>query len=81
MTIRPTTESVHPATGLCSLLKYCLEPGTLLHSLKTALVVGTILALINHGQDLLSGQFSWQWVIPMLVAYLVPFAILILLRS
>jgi hypothetical protein len=43
--------------------------------LKTALVVGTILALINHEQDLLSGQFSWQWVIPMLVTYLVPFSV------
>ena len=43
--------------------------------MKTALVVGTILALINHGQDLLTGQFSLHWVIPMLVTYLVPFSV------
>ena len=54
---------------------YCTEQDTLLRSLKTALVVGTILALINHGQDLLAGQFSWRWVIPMLITYLVPFSV------
>jgi len=54
---------------------YCLERDTLLRPIKTALVVGTILALINHRQDLLAGQFSWHWVIPMLVTYLVPFSV------
>jgi hypothetical protein len=54
---------------------YCTEWDTLLRSVKTALVVGTLLALINHGQDLLSGQFSLHWVIPMLVTYLVPFSV------
>ena len=42
---------------------------------RTALVVGTILALINHGQQLLGWRFSPEWVIPMLVTYLVPFSV------
>jgi hypothetical protein len=54
---------------------YCIERDTLLRSIKTALVVGTILALINHWQDLFAGQFSWRWVIPMLITYLVPFSV------
>jgi hypothetical protein len=54
---------------------YCTEHDTLLRSVKTALVVGTLLALINHGQDLLSEQFSLHWVIPMLLTYLVPFSV------
>ena len=57
------------------ILAYCLEPDTLLRSSRTALVVGTILALINHGQDLLGGQLSPRWIIPMLVTYLVPFSV------
>ncbi len=44
-------------------------------STKTALVVGTILALINHGQQMLGGRFSADWVIPMLLTYLVPFCV------
>jgi hypothetical protein len=58
-----------------TILGYCLERDTLARSAKTALVVGTILALINHGQDLLSGQLSLRWVVPLLVTYLVPFSV------
>lgn len=62
-------------TSLRTILAYCTERDTLVRSIKTALVVGTILALINHGQDLLSGQFSLRWIIPMLLTYLVPFVV------
>jgi hypothetical protein len=41
-------------------LKYIFEGDTLSRSIKTALVVGSILGAINHGQDILSGQFSWH---------------------
>jgi hypothetical protein len=58
-----------------AVVAYCLERDTLMRSTKTGLVVGTILALINHGQQLLSGRFSPEWVIPMLLTYLVPFSV------
>ncbi len=58
-----------------TLLAYCLERDTLVRSAKTALVVGTILALINHGQEMLAGALSAQWVIPMVVTYLVPLSV------
>lgn len=54
---------------------YALERDTLARSIKTALVIGTILAIINHGQDFLSGQFSPRWIVPMLITYLVPFCV------
>lgn len=60
---------------LCLLISYCIERDTLLRSIKTALVVGTLLAFINHGQQLLSGNFSPSWIIPMLITYLVPFSV------
>lgn len=44
-------------------------------SFLTALVVGTILTLINHGPDLFAGDFSSDlaWKIPL--TYLVPFCV------
>jgi hypothetical protein len=57
------------------ILVYCTERDTLLRALKTALVVGTLLALINHGQQVLSLQFSSSWLVPMLVTYIVPFCV------
>ena len=60
---------------LRTIVMYCTERDTLLRSIKTALVIGTILAVLNHRQDLLAGQFSPRWVIPMGLTYLVPFAV------
>ena len=68
--------SIRPSPSFLRLLvSYCLERDTLLRSIKTALVVGTILALINHGQQFLSGSFSPSWVVPMLITYIVPFTV------
>jgi hypothetical protein len=64
-----------PGINLRTILTYCTERDTLVRSIKTALVIGTILAIINHGQELLTGRFSLQWVVPMLITYLVPFAV------
>jgi hypothetical protein len=70
MSAPPTTRA-----RLRAVLAYCVERDTLVRSTKTALVVGTILALINHGQQLLAGRFAPAWVVPMLITYLVPFAV------
>ncbi len=74
MNVAPTTDGKRPS-NLRLLVGYCLERDTLRRSVKTALVVGSILALINHGQQFLSGQFSASWLIPMLVTYFVPFSV------
>ncbi len=72
---RFATRFVYIARETRSFIAYCTEPDTLLRSIKTALIVGTILVLINHGSEVLSGQFAWSWVIPALVTYLVPFSV------
>ena len=54
---------------------YCVEWDSIAHAIKTALLVGTLLALINHSDDLLSGHFAWRWVASMLLTYLVPFSV------
>jgi hypothetical protein len=65
----------HFLINIRSFFVYCAERDTILRSIKTALVIGTILAIINHGQQLLSGHFSLNWIIPMLITYLVPFSV------
>lgn len=71
---------VRQTTPVClhswrAILAYILERDTILRSIRTALVVGSVLALINHGQQMLSGHFSPEWVVPMLITYLVPFTV------
>ncbi len=75
MSTAPAADATSPHMGLGSILEYCVERDTLVRSIKTALVVGTILALINHGQQMLAGRVSLDWVIPVVLTYLVPFAV------
>jgi len=75
MRIPSTTRRGRLLNNLRVIAAYCTEHDTLLRSIKTALVVGTVLALINHGEDLLARQFSWHWVAPMLLTYFVPFIV------
>jgi len=58
-----------------SLITYCLERDTLLFSLKMALVVGTLLAVINHGHALLTGHFTPGELLPICLTYCVPFTV------
>jgi hypothetical protein len=58
-----------------SLISYCLERATLLFAIKLALIVGTILALINHGQAIFTGHLTYDQLIPMLITYCVPFSV------
>lgn len=76
MTI-PSAQQTTPASlrDWRAILAYILERDTILRSIRTALVVGSVLALINHGQQMLSGHFSPEWVVPMLITYLVPFTV------
>jgi hypothetical protein len=67
-----------PSALLMSLrlfLAYGTERETVQRAFKVMLVVGTLLTLINHGQELFSGMISWHWVAPTLLTYLVPFCV------
>ncbi len=57
------------------MIAYCLERDTLLFSLKMSLVVGTLLAVINHGQAFLAGHFTPGELLPACLTYCVPFAV------
>ena len=60
---------------LHTIIAYSLERDTIVRSLKAALVIGTILGLINHGQALVSGHFTRSELGPLLITYLIPFCV------
>ena len=56
-------------------LAYSLERDTLIRSIKTSLVVGTILALINHYPALVNWSLPPAEAVQIVVTYLVPFSV------
>lgn len=75
MSRSPVAETTNKRIGRRSLLAYCLERDTLLFSVKMALVIGTLLALINHGQALLTGHLTSDRLVSLLLTYFVPFTV------
>lgn len=58
-----------------SWLATAARPDIVKRSLKIALLVGTILALINHGDRLLAADIDAIALIKIFLTYLVPFAV------
>jgi len=75
MRTTPTIELTNTRGSQRPLIAYCLERPTLLFSIKMALLVGTLLAVINHGQAIVTGHFTSDRLFPMLLTYCVPFSV------
>jgi hypothetical protein len=75
MRTTPTVESTKKRGSPRPLIAYCLERATLFFSIKMALIVGTLLAVINHGQAIFTGHFSSDRLFPLLLTYCVPFSV------
>lgn len=56
-------------------LTYCLERDTLIRSIKVALVVGTILGVINHYPAIVAWSIPLPEAIQITLTYLVPFSV------
>jgi len=44
-------------------------------ALRTALLVGTVLVLINHVDALLAGALDWERIVKMTLTYCVPYCV------
>ncbi len=53
----------------------CLERATIRQATSTALLVGTLLAFINHGSEIIAEHLAWSWIAPMLLSYVVPYCV------
>ena len=42
---------------------------------RVALIVGTVLVLINHGDALLQGQLDWVRAVKIVLTYMVPYMV------
>lgn len=51
------------------------ERSVVLRALRIALVVGILLALINHGDRLLTGSFDMGAVLKIILTFLVPYCV------
>lgn len=69
MSTPPVESTNNPREGLRSLVAYCLERGMLLSSVKTALVLGTLLALINDGQAFFTRRVASDLLFALFVSY------------
>ncbi|MGI9286695.1 MAG: nitrate/nitrite transporter NrtS [Pseudomonadales bacterium] len=58
-----------------SWLATAARPDIVKRSLRVGLLVGTLLALINHGDRLLHGDIDAVAMVKILLTYLVPFAV------
>ena len=56
-------------------LKAATHPATARRARITALIVGTLLTLINHGPAILAGQLTGERIIQILLTFLVPYTV------
>lgn len=56
-------------------LKIAFQKTVYVRAVKVALLVGTILVLINHGGTLLQGSFSGKKLFQIVLTYLVPYVV------
>ena len=56
-------------------LKHSIDRVCVVRSIKISLVVGTILALINHYEAIFSGTLSATNIFQILLTYLVPYSV------
>jgi hypothetical protein len=65
-----------PTNGrLRPIVKYAFERACVLRSVKIALVVGTVLALINHYSAIIGGSLDAVSAAQILLTYFVPYAV------
>ena len=58
-----------------SFLVIARRPSVVKRAVRIAVVVGFVLAIINHGNMLISGQISWEIVCKIFVTFCVPYCV------
>lgn len=58
-----------------SLRALIFAPGVQARAIRTCLVVGSVLALINHGDNIFAGTLSGGAILKILLTYAVPYCV------
>ena len=56
-------------------IQHCTHPDIMKTSIKTALVVGLVLALINHFDSIISGNLGSTQILQIIITFLVPYSV------
>ncbi len=67
--------STQNETPIPSFLSLCCQSDIMVRSMKTSLLVGTILAAINHGDKFMSGEIDSSSLLRIALTYLVPYGV------
>ena len=70
-----TNKNTSHVIGFMEKTNIALKKDILIRSSKVALVVGTMLALINHGDAIITNTLTIESIIKIAVSYLVPFSV------
>jgi hypothetical protein len=62
-------------TNRLSFLQLAFSRGVVITAIKVSLVVGSLLAVINHGSSILTLDISLQTCIKIFLSYVVPFCV------
>jgi len=75
MSMKLRTPHPSPSGGPDGRLQLAFSRPVVVRALKVAALVGTLLALINHGDSLLAGSLSGEALAKVLLTYLVPYGV------
>ena len=67
--------STRKETPVPSFLSLCADSDIIVRSTKTSLLIGTILAVINHGDKFISGELDSPLLLKIALTYLVPYGV------
>lgn len=65
----------HPAQGVPGFMVLARTRSVVLSALKIAFIVGSILALINHGDDIFTLNLTQGNLLQILLTYIVPYSV------
>lgn len=71
----PSSARHHSESALTEWLRLAAHPATVRRALITALIVGTVLIVINHGPAILAGQLTHQRIAQMCLTVFVPYTV------
>ena len=75
MTKRPVPERLSFIASAIDWLRLAAHPATVRRALITALIVGTVLVAINHGQAIVAGTLTRARWLQMCLTVLVPYVV------
>ncbi len=73
--MKTPTPNPTPIQADKSFISLAISPSVVIRALKVAIIVGSVLAFINHGEKILNWSFSGKDILKIISTYLVPYGV------